>query len=84
MFFDFELLKIRAVSFGYDALSLLLTVLVATMASPQFSDLVTQHFGDTALGGIALIVVANLVKHLRNLDIVQKVGSIEGAKAPLI
>lgn len=82
MFFDLHLLKIRAISFGYDAVSLLLTVLVATLASPQFADIVNEHFASTGFAGIILIVIANLVKHLRNLDIVQDVGGTGGK--PLI
>lgn len=69
---NYELLKLRAVAFGYEAASLFLSVFVAVLASPDFAALVTTHFGDTVLGGVLLLVLTGLVKHLRNLDVIKK------------
>ena len=71
---DTQLLKVRAVSFGWGLFSLIIIAISGVLLSPDFSALVKANFGDSAFVGFALLLVPEVVKHLRNLAEVKKLG----------
>ncbi len=84
---DMELLKVRAISFAYEAGSMFLIVFIGVLGSPEFSSIITANFGDTIYGGLILLVVSGIVKHLRNLVVIEKIslgGVKEGGSFTLI
>lgn len=75
-----DLLQIRWKSFLYESLSLVLTAVVGVLVSPEFQALVTAHFGESVVGGVILLVVTGVVKHLRNKKVLKNIGSIDNPK----
>lgn len=82
--FDWELIKTRALSFMWSLLSLAGTALTAMLLSPDFANIVTNNFGTGATGMLILMVVTELVKHLRNMRALNvgrgKFGSVQLAR----
>ena len=69
-----DLIKIRFVAFGYQALSLIVVALTGVLASGEFKTLITENFGESVGASLILLGVNALVAHMRNLSIVTKVG----------
>jgi hypothetical protein len=61
------LLQIRAKAFFAEAGTLFLVAIVAALSSPQFSEIVTTHFGESLMGSAILLVANGLVKHFVNV-----------------
>jgi len=70
---DIELLRVRAISFMYEVGSMLLIVLVGVLGSEEFSNIITNNFGDTIYGGLILLIVSGIVKHLRNTMVIKQI-----------
>lgn len=68
-----QLLKVRLIAFLWESLSLILTVVAGTLTSEHFRLLVMEHFGEGLIGSVVLLTVAGVVKHLRNLKLVNDV-----------
>ena len=75
-----DLVKIRLVSFGYGLLSLIAIALVGVLASPEFSELIKTNFGNSAFTGFLLLLVPEIVRHLRNLAVMKKLGGVKEDK----
>lgn len=78
---DTNLIKTRLISFAYEAFSLIITGFVGVLASDEFRAIILEHTGETITGSIAVLVLAGIVKHLRNLSVVKKyeqVGARDG------
>ena len=72
-----DLIKIRFLSFGYGALSLILMAVAGVLLSPEFSTLITDNFGGSFITGLLLLFIPELAKHIRNLAKTKKLGSKE-------
>lgn len=79
-----NLIKTRLISFGYSLLSLILTAFVGVLASPDFATLVQTNFGGGITATLILLVVTELVKHLRNVKVINKLGKVGGGKNVII
>ena len=77
-----DVYRVRLISFGYGLLSLIILALVGVFASPDFSLLVKTHFGDSVFTGFLLLLVPELIKHLRNLAELKKLGA--DGKRPIL
>jgi len=77
-----DLLKTRVVSFAYEFATLIVTATLGIFASPEFANLVGEHFGTGMVGSIIMLAVMGAVKHIRNKKLVAKLGG-EGER-PLI
>ena len=69
-----KLISVRIKSFLYSLCSYAVVAVLAFLASPDFATLVTEHFGNTAVTSLVLIVVPEVVKHFRNLQAVKDLG----------
>lgn len=69
--FDIELLKVRALSFLYEAAGMILFTVTGVLASGEFSQLVFSHFGETLTASTIMLAVLGIVKHLRNLALLK-------------
>lgn len=76
---NWDLYKLRLISFGWSVLSLVTTVVVGALASPEFATIVTQHFGTGAVSMLVLMGVTELVKHVRNVRVLNTAGRVGGA-----
>ena len=70
-----DLIKVRAVSFFYGFVSLVGLAITGVLLSPEFSALVKDNFGNSALTGFLLLVIPEMVKHVRNKIEIKKLGS---------
>lgn len=80
-------IKTRAIAFGYEALSLLLTGLLGTLASEEFETIITTHFGETVYTSLALLLLTGAIKYARNWKVLkdaEKFGSLEDRKKIVI
>lgn len=73
---EYDIYIVRAKAFLYQLASLiggvLLTAILGVFSGPQFEALVNEHFGGTIIGAIILMVVSNVVAHIRNVLVVSK------------
>lgn len=71
---EFELLKTRFISFGYQLATLLGGVILAAVLNffggPNFEQLVNDTFGNTLVGTTILLVATQVVAHFRNKVVV--------------
>ena len=81
---DKNLLKIRFVSFGWGVFSLIVLAIVGVLSSPAFKELVLTNFGSSVWTGFLFLLLPELVKHLRNLAEIKKLGGLEDKKIFLI
>ena len=80
-----DLLKVRVTSFLWTAASILAGAVGVALLSPEFSSLVKEALKNSpALAGFVLLVIPEVVKHIRNLAEVKKLGSAEDKKVFLI
>lgn len=70
-----ELWQIRVKSFAWDILGIVITGVSGFLLSPDFASIVTNHFGETALTSIALVVITGIAKTLRNMKVQTELGS---------
>lgn len=66
-----ELWKVRLVSFGWSCLSFFATGLVTMLASDDFRALIENNFGGSVFGTLLVLLVTELVKHLRNTQLLK-------------
>ncbi len=74
---NYELIKIRVLSFVYQVGTSIGVLLAGYFLSDAFAQAVTEHFG-VVVGGLVSLVIPELVKHIRNLKVLeawQAVGS---------
>lgn len=68
-----DLIIVRIKGFVYELVAMVLTGVGAWLldffGSDVFRALVTEHFGATAIGGLILLAVSGIVKHVRNLRV---------------
>lgn len=64
-----DLLKLRAISFFWELLSILSTAIAGYLLSDEFKALVTEHFGIGIAASIIFLITAEGAKHLRNLKV---------------
>lgn len=69
--------QIRIKSFGYSLLSFAVVGVLGFFVSPEFQNLVTEHFGNTAVTTIVLLIVPEIVKAIRNQWQLGKLGGDE-------
>jgi hypothetical protein len=67
---NIDLFKTRAIAFAYEAGSLVAFAIISALSSPEFSALITEHFGETVYGGLILLVLNGIIKHIRNVMVV--------------
>lgn len=69
-----ELIAVRMKGFVYGLVSAIAAGIAAWMldffGSEIFRALVTEHFGETTVGVLILLVVDGVVKHVRNMRVV--------------
>lgn len=73
---DTQLIKARLISFGLSLLSLVGTTIAGVLLSSDFAALVTQHFGQGAVSTLILLAVTELVKHVRNIQVIKSAASL--------
>ena len=71
-----KLISVRIKSFVVSLCAYAVIGITAFLASPDFASLVTEHFGNTAITSLVLLVVPEVAKHLRNLVAIKKLGAI--------
>ena len=72
-----KLLEVRVKGFAYDLVGYAVAGVLAFLTSPTFANVVSEHFGGTVFASIILAVVVGGVKHLRNLQVIKKLGTDE-------
>lgn len=79
-----QLIKARLISFGWSILSLVGTTIAGVLLSPDFAALVTQNFGQGVVSTLILLAVTELVKHVRNVQVLKSAeasfGSAHGSE----
>lgn len=78
---DYQLIKARLISFGWSLLSLVVTTITGMLLSQDFAHIVVANFGDGAVGSLILLSVTELVKHLRNLRVINTAAARFGSRA---
>lgn len=48
------------------------TALIGVLMSAEFRSLVTEHFGESLVGSLIMLIVIGGVKHLRNMKVLGK------------
>lgn len=71
---DINLLKVRMVAFIYELVALITTVVLGVLSSDVFAQLVNEHFGQTVTGSLILLITNGVVKHMRNIKVVNEFG----------
>lgn len=81
-----ELWKVRLVSFGWSCFTFFGTGLVAMLGSDEFRSIIELHFGGSVFGTLLVLLVTELVKHLRNTQLLKsyQVGGRYGGKPVII
>lgn len=79
-----DLIKVRLVSFGWSFVSLVVLALAGVLMSSEFRNLLTANFGEGLFTSFLLLVIPELVKHLRNLAEIKKLGGLEDKNIFLI
>lgn len=69
---DVDLITLRLKSFAYQAGSLIAVAVIGVLASPEFLELVQEAAGNGIIGALAVLLIPELVKHLRNLQVLKK------------
>lgn len=70
-----EINIIRLKSFGYSLATYVGGVLLTALASPEFQDIITEHFGGTLIGVLIITALPEIVKHVRNTLLTEKLGA---------
>lgn len=78
---DVNLIKARVAAFAWEAFSLILVAVTGVLSSDEFRALITEYTGETVFGSLALLVLAGIVKHLRNLSVLKKYERVGGASS---
>lgn len=85
---NFELIYIRVKAFAAEAGAMVAFGVLGVMSSPEFANLLTTHFGAVWGGGIGLLVLNAVVKHLLNLKALsayqERLGSVGGNEPPVL
>ena len=84
---DKSLIKARIISFGYEAGTLIAVAIVGALASPEMRELIGTHAGSGFFGTVAMLVLMEVVKHLRNLKVIKNSelgATLNGIKKPVI
>jgi hypothetical protein len=63
-------LKVRVLSFAYNFGSILVAGLATVISSQEFSALVKEYAGTATMGTIALLLVQEVVKFMRNKQVI--------------
>jgi len=63
-------LKVRALSFMYNFGTILVAGLATVLSSAEFSALVKEYAGTATMGTIALLLVQEVVKFMRNKQVI--------------
>lgn len=79
----YELIKIRITAFAYEAAGIILASMLGVLASEQFRELISVHWGTGVGVSITFLVLDGVIKHLRNLQIIKKFGAT-GIREPFI
>lgn len=84
-----DLILIRMKSFITEAGVLVLVGVIGIISSDAFAALMVAHFGELWGGGVGVLIVSGIVKHLMNLRALQKYqdyigGEKDVAPQPLI
>lgn len=76
---DKKLVTIRIKNFMWELGTLagtsVLVFVADFLSSAQFVSLITSHWGEGAVGAIILMFVSSIAKHIRNIQITNKLGS---------
>lgn len=82
---EYELIKIRVLSFAYQFGTTVALLVVGYVSSPDFAALVQEHFGTIAASLVSLLI-PELVKHLRNVRVLGewRLGASDPSKAPTL
>ena len=75
-------MAVRVKAFLFEALALVATGIFAVLMSPEFSSLVTSHWGSSFTTSLILLSVSGAVKHLSNLSAIKKAESLGAAESP--
>ena len=75
-----ELITIRLKSFGFSLLGVAITGVLGFLSSADFATLVSTNFGEGAATTLVLLVVTEVVKHLRNLSVLKKFGATKSVQ----
>lgn len=76
---NFELVKVRIISFLYQAGGLVLIAALGSLISPEFRDVISSHLGSGTLGTFGLLAFDAIVKQLRNMYVLNKTPGDLGA-----
>jgi hypothetical protein len=71
---DEKLLLVRTKSFLYSLLGFTVVGVLGFLASPDFANLIVANFGESAVTSLVLLVVPEVVKHIRNLQAIKQFG----------
>lgn len=79
---DYEIIKVRVISFAYSALAFFISIFASALASDDFRALVTAHLGTSIGGVVGLLLLDAVIKHLRNLKVLSDAEKEVGAGGP--
>lgn len=80
---------IRMKAFITDMLFMLLTILIGFISSPEFANLLNEHWGETTGTAVSLLIINGVVKHLMNIKAIndhkaKAFGSLGEQQDPII
>lgn len=70
-----NLWKARLISFGYSFVTLLVSLLLFLLSADGFREWVFANVSNTTLAGFIILVAPEIIKHLRNVQQVKKLGA---------
>lgn len=71
--------SIRLKSFGYSAGTIILAGILTTLVSPDFLNLIVQNFGGTIWSTLAILIIPEIVKGIRNQVVVGRAEMVVGS-----
>lgn len=74
-----KLWTVRLKSFAYSAGTLIGAGILTTLISPAFLNLIQQNFGGTVWSTLAILVLPEIVKQIRNVLVVGRAERITGS-----
>ena len=77
-------LKVRALSFMYNFGTILVAGLATVLSSAEFSALIKEYAGTATMGTIALLLVQEVVKFMRNKHVIANGEAVQVGKGSTI
>ena len=71
-----DLIVARLKAFGFEAGSLILTAIMGVLISPEFSALISTHFGTGVITSVVVLAISGFAKNYYNEMQIKKLGAV--------